>query len=102
MQRKILEAADSTSAPFYGPGENGYILLVDHAGGTWQLEQQVPGRDPAEWVYVGSASNPLQFTGNGVLSFYSDKDAVLRLTGGGAGAEAWLYGNDLFPNREVV
>ena len=102
MQRKVLANTQTTSDSFPGPGENGYLLLASHAGGTWQLEQLVPDSDPAVWIYVGSAANPLQFTGNGVLSFYSDKDAVYRLTGGSAGAEAWLYGNDLLSNREVA
>ena len=87
----ILDATQTTGDEFYPPGGTALILLTGHAGGTWQLEVQAPD---GTWV-----EDEMTFTDNGIKAWFNVAHLKYRLTGGNAGAKAWVFSNGYKPGR---
>ena len=79
---QILDTADTTSDVFTPPGGVSFVLLSDHAGGTWQLQVRTPDGD---WI-----DDEMEFTENGIQAWYGSPALAYRLNGGTAGAKAWV------------
>ena len=82
---QVLAPAQTTSDEWAGiPGE-GYIEIGAHAGGTWLLQKKTPD---GEWIDISPEPNP--FTASGLWWVKFIGPARYRLTGGDAGAKAWV------------
>lgn len=92
--KQILAAAQTTSDVFNLEGGQTFILLRAHAGGTWKLQLLTPD---GEWVDIGDNSSGVAFDGDGLQFFYSQGYLSYRLTGGNAGALAWIFDDALVP-----
>ena len=80
--RQILTATQTTSDEFNSPGTIVAVIMTSHSGGTWKLQVKAPDDT---WV-----DDDPKFTKNDVLYFYCTSGLLYRLTGGTAGATAWL------------
>ena len=83
---QVLTAAQTTGAEFHHPGELAFLLLSAHAGGTWKLQVRSPDD---EWVDADGDAG-IEFRESGYKVWYGDALSRFRLTGGTAGAKAWL------------
>ena len=80
---QILASTQSTSSEWEAPGFQAMVELIAHAGGTWTL--QVKGLDDV-WYDVAD----IEFTDNGAFFVRTIPGRSYRLTGGTAGAQAWM------------
>ncbi len=83
---QILHSTQTTGPEFETSGGLVFAILSGHAGGTWTLEVATPNGD---WVDAGGPAG-VEFTEDGIVSFYSAGGVRYRLTGGTQGAEAWV------------
>ena len=90
----ILSASQSMSDEFNVAGNRVFILLKDHAGGTWDLEVMAPDGD---WVVIADDSGGVQFDSDGLVLFYGMPWMTYRLNSGNAGAKAWVAYGDPIP-----
>lgn len=95
---QILTETQTTSDTFSLRGGPVFILLSDHAGGTWTLEIQNPDGD---WVDIGEGAGGVSFDDNGLVYFYGMPWMSYRLTGGDDGAKAWIAYGDPIPGSGV-
>ena len=87
---QILASTETTGSAFSTPhGGLVFILLSAHAGGVWKLQVKSPDD---EWVDADGDAG-IEFIESGYKSWYCDVDAEYRLTGGTAGAKAWISSN---------
>ena len=83
--RKILSDTQATSDTWIGSGKDGTIMLTGHNGGTWTLQAQAPN---GVWI-----DTDVTFDDTGIKAAFVMTAAIkYRLTGGSAGAEAWVEG----------
>ena len=87
--QQILFATQTTSGVHEAAGGlvNGTVLLSSHAGGTWTLQVLAPDDSATEtWI-----DTSVTFTANGIQSgLVFERTLNYRLTGGTAGALAWI------------
>lgn len=83
----ILDDSDSDGSVFYVDEGTAFILLTGHAGGTWKLQVYTPDD---VWEDIADASGGVSFDSNGLVVFYAQPALGYRLSGGTAGAKAWL------------
>ena len=87
---QILSETQAVSETFRLPGGVGFILMDNHAGGTWILEARSPEN---QWVPLGGPAG-VEFDEPGMSALHCASTLDYRLRGGTVGARAWLYGND--------
>ena len=86
--KKILDTSESTGSTFSLPrGHRVATILTGHSGGTWTMQFQDPD---GTWVDIGDQ----EFDGDGYWAWYASHELSYRLTGGTAGAKAWIVGID--------
>ena len=82
----ILGATDTTSKSFASGGVQFSLMIDTFVSGIWTLEALSPA---ANWITMDDKT----FKSEGLWTVYSPAPGVqMRLTGGGAGAQAWVYG----------
>ena len=91
--KQILMAAQTTGPWFSVKGGPAFILLTNHAGGTWNLEAEAPDGSVAEIGGDGGVS----FDGDGKVYWHGTPWLRYRLNSGDAGAKAWLCYADQIP-----
>lgn len=84
--QKILLSTETTGDAFTPNGGTALIVLSGHAGGTWQLQVSTPD---GTWV-----DDEMTFTDDGIQAWHCTSELSYRLTGGTAGAEAWVTESD--------
>ena len=94
--RQILEATETVGSTFMlrggAPTWNGpqdilarqQVILDVHTGGTWVVQERMPGR-----IWIDS---DIEFSDVGVKAFWASPELEYRLNGGTAGAEAFTTG----------
>ena len=84
---KILDTGDSTSTTVRILSERHHGIFLESAGGTWSIETQLPNNS---WVSIegGSLAQSSTFVLEPVVG------ALLRITGGMTGSEAWIAASD--------
>ena len=86
MQKQILFSTKTTSDEFNHPGGLHSILMDGHTTGTWKLQKKAPSGNWVDLIGGGGVS----FDSDGEQFFYGGSNLNYRLTGGGAGPEAWF------------
>ena len=86
---QVLSDTQTTSEEFRFSGKVGFVILSGYTSGTWTLQVEAPD---GSWI-----DSDINFTGNGIKSFDSTHSLNWRLTGGDAGAEAWVSDDDYHP-----
>ena len=82
--KQVLSSIQSTSDEWTSNGQIGSLIVDSHAGGTWQLELRSPA---GNWI-----ATDITFMDVGAKDFRHPAGLRFRLTGGTAGAEAWIVG----------
>lgn len=93
---QILGTTQTTSDTFTPIGGEMYLLMDGHAGGTWKLQVKAPS---GNWVDLDGDPGGVKFEADGMIHFYGVPWLPYRLTGGTAGAQAWVTYDDPIPGR---
>ena len=86
MTQDLLGPLDTESSPFYLRGDRAHIVLWNHSGGVWRLEQRTP--DGSGWVNAGHLWN-----GDSVEVVLVQTAWPYRIVAGDVGASATVWDN---------
>ena len=81
---KVLESTETNGTPFTTHGGQ-YQIIVDHGGGTVDLEMMIPESDPVAFIKTDESWNR-----DGVRAMWLAFDATYRMNASTAGSEAWV------------
>ena len=86
MDRKILDNGDTTGPTFSVMSERAAVVLSKfQAGAAWTIQRLTPDASGTEWV---TTAHSFMADGEYIVGLVPGRQ--YRLTGGVAGAEAWI------------
>ena len=85
MATQVLDTTQTTSDVWTGIGGDTSVIIGAHAGGNWMVQVKAPDDT---WIAVDPSGDPINSAG--MWWYKSVSSYQYRLTGGTAGAKAWV------------